>query len=133
MSSQSWIDAALAMPWIAWTVGGVLIALDVFLIWLYLFSDRARGRRRCPKCWYDLRGTPGLTCSECGYVARREWALFRTRRRWRAGVLALLVAASGVAVALTPKVRRDGWLSVVPTTVLLWLLPPEPIPESPLQ
>lgn len=123
MQQQTWIDSILAMPWIAWSVGGVLIALGLFLLWLFLFSDRSRGRRRCPKCWYDLRGTPGLRCSECGFEARRERALFRTRRRWRAASAAMLVLALGIAVALVPKVRRDGWPSLVPTTALLWLMP----------
>jgi hypothetical protein len=124
MQQQSWVDAALAMPWIAWSVGGLLIALGLFLLWLFLFSDRSRGRRRCPKCWYDLRGTPGLRCSECGYEARRERAFFRTRRRWRASFWATVLVLFGSSVALAPQVRRGGWLAPIPTSVLLWLAPP---------
>jgi hypothetical protein len=123
MQQQSWVDAALAMPWIAWSVGGLLIALGLFLLWLFLFSDRSRGRRRCPKCWYDLRGTSGLRCSECGHMARRERALFRTRRRWRGAISAIPVLGIGIFTTVVPKVRSDGWASLLPTTCLLWLAP----------
>lgn len=124
MQQQTWIDGILAMPWIAWSAGGLLVALGLVLSWRFLFSDRARGRRRCPKCWYDLRGTPGMRCSECGHEARRERALFRTRRRWRAGSAAILLTFAGVALAIGAKVRMDGWPSLLPTTALLWCMPP---------
>jgi hypothetical protein len=64
-----------------------------------LFFDRSRGRVRCPRCWYDMAGAPGLTCPECGGTARSERDLHRTRRRWgqTAAGIVLLLPVLGVA------------------------------------
>ncbi len=94
----------------------------VLLLWS-LFADRPRGRRRCPKCWYDLTGSPGLTCSECGHAARRERSLRKTRRRWRWAIAALPLIAGGYLVSVTPRIRTSwrwhGWRGAIPTTALL--------------
>jgi len=111
-------------PWVAWTIAGLMLAYGGFLGAWALFRDRSRGRRRCPKCWYDLRGTPEMRCSECGYKAKREQQLFATRRRWRLALLGVLVMLGGTGAGLSPKVRRDGWLSLVPTDVLIRFVPP---------
>jgi hypothetical protein len=84
------MPAAGNLDWIChlagWTIGA---AGMVLLLWA-LFWDRSRGRRRCPKCWYDMAGVPGLRCPECGKEAKSERQLSATRRRWR-------WAAAGVA------------------------------------
>ena len=70
-----------------------------------------------------MSGSPGLRCPECGHTANRERKLFKTRRRWRwafAAVLFLLVAYGS---SLTPKIQRDGWVSAIPSTLLVILLP----------
>ncbi len=68
-----------------WLMGAVVACGGLVLTGWALFWDRARGRRRCPKCWYDLAATPagaaGTTCPECGRTARSERELARTRRR----------------------------------------------------
>lgn len=62
-----------------------LFALMVCSLWLGLGWDRARGRLRCPKCWYDRHdaieegGEIGV-CPECGFKPRRPKDLERTRR-----------------------------------------------------
>ena len=33
-------------------------AASVGIVWWALFGDKPRGRRRCPRCWHDLSGTP---------------------------------------------------------------------------
>jgi len=116
--------AWLGQDWVLWFAAGLLLVGGVWLTGWSLFHDRARGRRRCPKCWYDLRGTPGLRCSECGYEAKRERQLFSTRRRWRLAALGVLLMLAASSAGLAPKVRRDGWLSLVPTTVLILAVPP---------
>jgi DNA-directed RNA polymerase subunit RPC12/RpoP len=75
------------MHWLIYTL--VTIAALALLVWGWI-GDRARGRRRCPKCWYDLRGSPTLRCPECGHVVWNERELYKPRRRKWAIILALL-------------------------------------------
>ena len=55
-------------------LAGVLafVAVGVGAVWWALFRDKARGRRRCPRCWHDLSATPGMTCGECGFAAQAD-------------------------------------------------------------
>jgi hypothetical protein len=78
----------------------VVAVAGLVLFVIALRGDPARGRRRCPRCWYDLRGTPGMTCSECGFTGASELDFLRTRRhRWMliAGPLLLLGGLAGSA------------------------------------
>src|SRR5687767_14253572 len=110
------------LPWLA--IVGVLAlgAALVYAAWWALFSDRARGRRRCPRCWYDLAYSPGMTCAECGYTPLSESQLHFTRRRYGVAVLAIL-AAVGLALLVNDRVDQRGFASMLPTQVLLWSLP----------
>ncbi|MFO0962726.1 MAG: hypothetical protein U0625_07435 [Phycisphaerales bacterium] len=97
-------------------------ALGVGVIWWALFADKARGRRRCPRCWHDLSGTPGLICGECGYLAIEEREFARTRRRWAiaaVGLLAILVGASWLQL----RVTGQRWSASLPTGALVALMP----------
>lgn len=71
-----------------------------------LFSDQARGRKRCPSCWYDVSVILGASrCPECGQVLS-ELNLADTRRHW--GVATLGVALATVPwTFLHPGVRRQ--------------------------
>ncbi len=112
------------MPDLAYQSLAVLTGLaGLALLYWSMFRDRSRGRRRCPKCWYDLRGGDSLTCPECGYTAKRARQFFKTRRKWRWAALALVSVFAAVPLWLTPKARRDGWLSVTPATVIIASLP----------
>jgi hypothetical protein len=112
-----------SLDWIWWLSGASLAALAGVLLAWSLFWDRSRGRRRCPKCWYDMAGVPGLVCPECGRPARRERALRKTRRHpWWAG-LAMVLLLLGVGAANTPRVARSGWVGLVPSTALAWFAP----------
>ncbi len=88
-----------------------------------LLADRARGRRRCPKCWYDLSRTNGLRCPECGHEAKRDRALFRTRRRWRWAAFGVLVVLVSHPVARIPVVRAHGAAAFAPDWLLVAVLP----------
>ena len=110
--------------WISWLGALALIAVMVFVAWWALFSDRARGkdRRRCPKCWYDMAYSPGMTCAECGFVGWRESQFHKTRRRYSLAVLAILTSVT-IVLVINYRVADRGIAALMPTRVLLWLLP----------
>ena len=95
-------------------------ALAVGVAWWSLFGDKPRGRRRCPRCWHDLSKTPGMTCGECGFVARRERQFARARRRW--GLAASAVAATvAVAVVAQLSILGSTWPGYLPDAVIVRL------------
>jgi hypothetical protein len=108
--------------WLMWAAGILLVTLGVAITWWGLFGDRSRGRRRCPRCWHDLSHTPGMRCSECGYLARKERAFFRTHRR-------IVPAVAGVAAATIAAtyglehLQTQGLISTLPTRVILLTMP----------
>jgi len=114
-----------ALDWVFWLLGGVLGAGGLVLAVWALFADRARSRRRCPRCWYDLSATDALVCSECGFVARREKKLYKTRRKSRWACVAAVVLVMAYGLAVTPRIKRSSyhWPGAVPTTALLTCAP----------
>ena len=67
--------------WLFSGSGFVLGMAGLWLIYWFLLADRAQGRKRCPKCWYDMSSADSLSCPECGNDAKREADLLNTRRR----------------------------------------------------
>ncbi len=104
-----------------------LAALGWGLLW-----DPSRGRRRCPRCWYDCSGLSGLKCPECGHVARSERSLFRTRPSWlltRAG-LVLLAMGPYLGFVLPRDPAGEGWLRWLPSTVFVFVVPVDGVSKS---
>lgn len=68
-----------------WVYNLVLVMLGVvtlaWLVWC-LKGDRARGRKRCPRCWYDLgpQATPAVLE---GLKQNGLWSRLRRARAWR--------------------------------------------------
>jgi hypothetical protein len=95
--------ALAGTPWAyLWTGLLALAGLTIFLI--ALAAGRARGHRRCPRCWYDMSGATAafpLRCPECGREILTARELARTRRRWRLASLGVLLAA--------PLLAQIGW------------------------
>lgn len=95
----------------------VVAGLGAFMLYAALLRDRLRAtltRRRCPKCWYDLSGSSGLTCPECGHAARDDRELRRSRMRpLIACVGALLVAP--LLVLFGVRDARKVYYAVMPT------------------
>lgn len=111
------------LDWLFLASGWSLAAVGLLLLLWALFRDRARGRARCPKCWYELTGVPrredgGGTCPECGRGWTRAKELSRTRRKWWWAVAAVIVGVVGVGIAKVPDVRAAGWARAVPMSVL---------------
>jgi len=70
-----------------WSVVGLLALASMWALWSGLVRDRAKGRRRCRRCWHSMEGLPratdgGWTCPECGLRVVSERQMLRTRRRW---------------------------------------------------
>lgn len=120
-----------ATAWVL-AVGGVLL-----LAWA-LWWDRARGRLRCRRCWYDLAGVVGgggeeagerpsggrpYMCPECGREHRSLRAMRRTRRRWGWVVVGVLVLLGAHGARAVPRVQREGWGAAAPRIGLVLLLP----------
>jgi hypothetical protein len=60
----------------------------------------------------------GCTCPECGHQVKAGGSLYRTRRRYRSGLLAVVLLYAGAQAALVPSPGREGWWRFVPTCVL---------------
>lgn len=105
-----------------WGLGGLLG-------WA-LFSDRPRGgRKRCPKCWYDMAHAATddpLRCPECGHQAKRERRLFRTRRKWRWVAVGVIVMASSWVIGQWPEIISSGWSRLLPNTALILFISGDP-------
>ncbi|MCH7798232.1 MAG: hypothetical protein IID28_07270 [Planctomycetes bacterium] len=108
--------------WLAWGAGAVTFLVAVAVLWWGLFGDRARGRRRCPRCWYDMSHAAGMTCPECGWAAPGERHFSRTRRRPVPALVAAIVASVCASYAIE-RADRQGWLALVPTRIVVLSLP----------
>ncbi len=89
-----------------------MLGLAVWGVWLVLRGLRVRpveGRRRCPRCDYDLSHSPTARCSECGYTLRSEREGQTPRRRWWLGVVGLAVAVGLPGYVVQMRVRQEGW------------------------
>ena len=96
--------------------------VGLWLCYWFLLSDRARGRKRCPMCWYDMSVADSLRCPECGHDANREADLLKTRRRFKGLWLCMLVFLTAGFLWIQPRVQQHGWVSVMPSTALILCL-----------
>lgn len=102
------------------TSGMVVLALmGMATIAAGIRFDPSKGRRRCPKCWYDMSGTIGLTCPECGKQSEAERALHRTRAKRPIIIVGFALLSLIAVVQRTPTVRECGWRGWIPTSVLI--------------
>lgn len=122
----------------AFLILAVLLAITGLTVCLAgLFADRSCGRRRCPRCWHGMEGTPGTICPECGRDAGSEERLFKTRHSWRRVAIGILLAILANESRLAPQVRERGWVGAVPSTAAALLSPLEVLdwigePDAPL-
>jgi hypothetical protein len=109
MTGSAWVWVVVAVP---------LLGAGVWFVARFVVGDRARGRLRCPRCWYDMGGG-GEKCPECGRVVRsaRELGRSRRRKRWAAAGVGLLVLGGGSLA--TRQAVVHGAVSLVPNRVLV--------------
>lgn len=122
-----WADVGLWWPsaaeWAWWSGAALAVLAGVWLALWALVGDPARGRRRCPRCWYDMGGVGGTVCPECGCDARSERRLGRTRRRWWWAAAGMGLCAAAAALAAGPRVADGTWPEHVPDVVLAAVWP----------
>jgi hypothetical protein len=109
---------------------GSLTLIGGGLMWIILSTvgDRARGRVRCPKCWYDMSDVPGLLCPECGRESKSRSQHTRTRRpRWAFMIAGLSIGLGVYGASVNQRVNLIGPLAAVPTWALMagWEFLPE--------
>jgi hypothetical protein len=113
---------AYVVPLVVWAGVLLVCVLCVYTAWRALFADRGHGKRRCPKCWYDMAYSPGMTCAECGRVVNREGDFQRTRRRPGIAAAAILICLV-LVLGVNDQMNDRGLLRHVPTAALIWILP----------
>ncbi|MEM9167990.1 MAG: hypothetical protein AAGB48_13315 [Planctomycetota bacterium] len=113
----------------AWAALGTVAAGAALLLWA-LYFDRSRGRRRCPKCWYDMAEVQGRLCPECGRTAKHEARLYMTRRRWGWAAAGLAIVGSAWFVNKIPLLSEHGIVVITPTWYMAWRFPEYESPPS---
>lgn len=109
-------------PWHFITFAAVPVA--AWLLWSGFIKDRSRGRKRCPRCWYDMRfAAPPCTCPECGRRIGHERELRRTRRKWKRAALGVVLLLIPTVTLAWDCVQQRGWQHYLPTTALIRLRP----------
>lgn len=101
-------------------LGWALLAVGIAGVLVALFVDRSRGRRRCPRCYYDMSDTEDRVCPECGRRAAHEGLMYTTRRHWRWAFIAALPLLAVKPVWMIPTIQSGGWPAVTPLRVLIW-------------
>lgn len=109
--------------------GTTALAIAAFCISLLVWAIRGKRTRTrtCPKCRYDMTGN-AATCPECGFAAQAEQDFFRTRRRWKVALAALVLLCLSPSLTMVPRYREAGVLGLVPSTVMIALF--EHLPDS---
>lgn len=103
-------------------MAGLGVFVGLALAYRGFFPEKIRRQRRCPKCWFDMRATEGLQCTECGHTARKERHLTRRRRIWPMFIAGLLLATVTGLWRPAVDVYTRGWGAVIPTTGLIAIM-----------
>lgn len=109
---------------LTWWPGAAALGAAGLMLGVWALSwDSARGRKRCPRCWYDMAGAEELRCPECGREVRTERDLERTRRRWWWSLLAAVLLLGAGVLAYVPRTLDGQWRRDLPETAIVITLP----------
>jgi hypothetical protein len=98
---------------------GLLLSGALAAALLGILADRAHGRLRCPRCWYDMQGQPTLQCPECGTTARNQRDLQRTRRSPGMFMLAAFLLLFAILPSAVVGYTVGGLRGATPTWALI--------------
>ncbi|HWB21036.1 MAG TPA: hypothetical protein VG711_12095 [Phycisphaerales bacterium] len=115
--------------YIVWLIVVLICAILFFLARSQFRGDLSKGRRRCPKCWFDMSHATSLICSECGHTVLSEADLYRSRRypiRASLSILSIVI----IILLVNFQLSSRRWTSYLPTGVLLTALPLASSPTS---
>ena len=125
---------------LGWTMTALAtVALPLALWSIYTLPAgpyrRCRGERRRwfhfsglflrGNCWHDLSGLhsdgeEGIRCPECGALANQRHPI-RDGRRFRSGIMSLLIGLLAVTAGGTAWQRGSSWCGAIPTLPLVLL------------
>jgi hypothetical protein len=112
--------------WTFWDIAGLAgLVFAAILLTRALIGDRAKGRDRCPACWYDMSGSAAagrLTCPECGHVSKTPADLRRARRSKPLIACAVVLALASLWIPRIHDARERGWKMLIPTAMLIALI-----------
>ncbi|MCC6951645.1 MAG: hypothetical protein IT433_09390, partial [Phycisphaerales bacterium] len=121
-------DLSDALPSL-WTGIGIVGAFaSLAIVFVGIQFDPARGRARCPACWYAMQGFETYTCPECGRPPGPRAHLLRTRRSRPVIAFGVAILLLSLCLSRVGAVRAMGWKGVFPTTLLI--LGMEHLPDS---
>ncbi len=109
--SLNWYWSRLLAAWMLLAGAGLAIRS--------LIGDPARGRRRCPRCWYEIGPGAIAACPECGRSPLDERRMGRTRRPRRLLLAAIALGVAAAPVWLIPDLRRGTWPRHLSTPTLV--------------
>ncbi len=112
----------LLLYWLPYSVCIAIVVGSVYYVWKSIYADRSQGRRRCPRCWYDMAYTEGLTCSECGHTSPSEASFNGTRRHWTRAIVGLVVCVTTI-LGMYWQAADRGIASSLPTPMLIMAMP----------
>ena len=116
------LTGQLIIYWLPYIAGISIVVIGIFYIWKSVFADRNRGGRRCPRCWYDMTYSQGMTCSECGHTAQCEQDFTHTRRRWGRASFVLVLCVATI-LGMYWKLLDRGIIASLPTPILTMVMP----------
>jgi hypothetical protein len=118
--------------WTFWDIAGLAgLVFAAILLTRALIGDRAKGRDRCPACWYDMSGSAAagrLTCPECGHVSKTPADLRRARRSKPFIAFAAILLLISLWLPRLDDARKHGWKMLIPTAVMIAFM--DHLPEN---